>query len=90
MDTEMITLKLPAQPYSYLDRKLGRPDAMKGTEAYIGKNIKGKPTIYQNIPSYSNGGFYGCSGYYQELPTSQAAMFKELKTTELIKVVVTW
>lgn len=88
--SEMITVTLPAQPFSYLDRKLGRPDAMKDSEAYVGRDAKGKAVIFQRLPSYSNGGFYPCSGYSQELTASLAEMFKELKPAELIKVTVTW
>lgn len=88
--SDMITVTLPAQPYSYLDRKLGRPDALKNSEAFVGRDAKGKLTIFQNQPGHSNGGFWGCSGYYQELPQTQAEMFKHLKKAELIKVKVTW
>jgi hypothetical protein len=89
MSKDKIIIQLPEQPFSYRDRKCGVPDALKGSEGYVGRDSSRTLTLFQRMPGYSKG-FYPSGGYSLPLPKDQSAIFAELHEAEIVKVVVTW
>jgi len=89
MGRDKIIIQLPSQPFSFRDRKCGVPDAVKGSEGYVGRDSNGALTLFQKLPGFSNG-FYPSGGYSMPLPKDQSALLTELRAAEIVKVVVTW
>ncbi len=90
MGRDKIIIQLHEQPFSYRDRKCGVPDALKGSEGYVGRDSSGNLTLFQKMPGYSKGFYPSGGGYSLPLPKDQFAIFAELREAEIVKVVVTW